>query len=96
MAKKIIIVAGIVLVIFNPLSVNLWADFLVTGINFVAKNLIDISNYTMVAGFTLLGVGLVLAYSEYNSRQIKASKAKFKKAKSKKNTTDGMKYELDS
>jgi hypothetical protein len=85
--KKLWLLGGILVVVFNGLAVNLWVDFLVLAINFMAVELIKISNYTTVIGFTLIAVGTLL-WVETRKHQ---SRAKLKKSKGKK---DNMQYEL--
>jgi len=76
------ITIGIILVaVFNPLAVNLWADALVVAINFLTDQLIEVSNYTLAIGGTLLVVGFLSWHGERGKKETK----RLKKLSSKKN-----------
>jgi len=78
--------AGLVLVIvFNPLAVAVWSDGLVEAINYVAKQLVNISDYTVVIGGTLL---LVYGILHWDGRSKKET-ARLKKLKNKKTSKAG-------
>lgn len=77
---------GIVLVaVFNPLAVNLWADALQIALDIVSRELINISDYTVVVGATLILVGGLLWYNERGKKET----AKLKKLKNKKSQKAG-------
>lgn len=94
MAKKLFIIGLFIVLVLNSLSVNLWADAIVTGVNWLAFQLITVSNYSLVVGGTLLLVSFVLLYNDYQLREKKITDKKIKSAKKKKNAKDGMKYEV--
>lgn len=69
----------------NPLSINIIADVLVTGIEYVLEYLVLGSGYIMVVSATLIGVGGLLMYTEYKQ----ASATKLKKMKTTKTKSAG-------
>jgi len=77
--KKLMIAGGILVMVFNPLSVALWNDALTTGLNWLAAQLIHISNYTVIIGGTLLAVSLIV----YLDGRSKKETAKLKKLKTR-------------
>lgn len=79
-----VIMVGIVLVtVFNPLSVNLWSDALVVALVLLSEELINISEYTVIVGCTLIGVGVIMHFDARNRKESKRLK-KLKKKKSSK------------
>lgn len=81
-SKKLIIVGLISLALFNPLATNLIADVLVTVINTAMGYIVLGSGYTMVVSATLIGVGALLMYTEYQQAQTtKLKKMKTTKTK---------------
>jgi len=60
--NKILLTGGVLVGVFNPLSVNLWGDGLDVLLNIIVRELINISIYTMVVGATLIAVGFLLHY----------------------------------
>lgn len=83
MYKKLVLVGGLLIAVFNPLAVNIWADALITGLEILAEELVNISDYTMVIGSTLTVVGLLMWHSERGKKETKRLK-KLKSKKSKK------------
>jgi hypothetical protein len=79
-SKKFMLIGFVALMVLNPLSVNLWADFLIVAINFGAEQLIIGSSYTMAVAGTLIVVGGFLLYDERSKKQT----TKLKKLKEKK------------
>ena len=62
MNKKILITGFIIIAVLNPLSVNLWSDAFVTAMDFLGRELVSFSTYTMVIGATLILVSGLLIY----------------------------------
>lgn len=85
MYKKLLIIGAVLVGIFNPLSVALWNDALTTGLNWLAAQLISISNYTVIIGGTLMVVSFVL----YWDGRSKKNSAKLKKLKTQKTSKAG-------
>lgn len=81
--NKILITGGVLVAVFNPLSVNLWADALDIALQVISEQLIHISNYTVVIGGTLILVGLVLSYAERSKKQTTKLKKMSKKPTAK-------------
>jgi len=83
--NKLAIAGGLLVIVFNPLAVAFWSDGLVEAINFVSKQLVNISNYTVVIGATLL---LVAGLLYWESRSKKETD-RLKKLKTKKTQKAG-------
>jgi hypothetical protein len=83
--NKLAIAGGVLVVVFNPLAVAIWSDGLVELINLIAKQLVNISNYTVVIGVTLLAVAGILYWDGRSKKQT----AKLKKLKHKKTEKAG-------
>ena len=83
--NKLAIAGGLLVIVFNPLAVAVWSDGLVELINLIAKQLVNISNYTVVIGATLL---LVAGLLYWDSRSKKET-ARLKKLKTKKTSKAG-------
>lgn len=81
--KKFLIAGSVLVGVFNPLSVVLWNDAITTGLNFLAKQLVDISNYTVIVGGTLIVVGFIM-YLDQNNRKETARLKKLKHIKTEK------------
>ena len=80
---KLAMVGVVLLAVFNPLAVNLWADALIVALNWAAKELVNISGYTMAVGATLLLVSVLLWHNERGKKEnAKLKKLKHKKTKS--------------
>lgn len=72
---KKFLIAGVVLVgVFNPLAVAFWSDGLVVAINFIAAELVAISQYTVIIGATLLFTSLVLYLDQRSKKETKRLK----------------------
>ncbi len=84
-SKKLMLVGFVGLATLNPLSINIIADVLVTGIEYVLEYLVLGSGYIMVVSATLIGVGGLLMYTEYKQ----ASATKLKKMKTTKTKSAG-------
>lgn len=83
--NKLAIAGSVLVIVFNPLSVAIWSDGLVELINLIAKQLVNISNYTVVIGGTLLLVAGIL----YWDGRSKKETARLKKLKTKKSSKAG-------
>jgi hypothetical protein len=81
--QDIIIAAGVVLVaVFNPLSLMLWVDALILALDKMVEVLVQISDHTMVVGFTLIITGLLFRKMSGNKKEAKRLKSlKTKKTK---------------
>jgi Flp pilus assembly protein TadB len=80
---KIMLLGGGLVILLNPLSVNILADILVTGINWATVKLVVISDYVVVAGGTLLLAGAIMGYDANNKKAAKKLKSlKHKKTES--------------
>ena len=67
---NILIAAGVILIAaFNPLSVVLIADTLVSIINQLQDTLVDVSNIAVIVGATVLVVGVLFRYAEYSQQK---------------------------
>lgn len=85
LSGKFLVLGAILVIVFNPLSVRIWEDALLTGLAFLADKLVLISDYTVVVGGSLILASLVLYL---NGRSKKETK-KLKKLKSSKTQTAG-------
>lgn len=83
--KKLMILGGVLVIVFNPLSVAVWNDALTTGLNWLAAQLISISNYTVIIGGTLLLVSFVVYLDGRSKKETK----KLKELKNKKTAQAG-------
>lgn len=83
--NKLALAGGVLVIVFNPLSVAVWSDGLVELINLIAEQLVNISNYTVVVGGTLLLVSGILYWDGRSKKQT----AKLKKLKHKKTESAG-------
>lgn len=84
---KFLIMGVILIAVFNPLAVVLWADGMSVALEFLKDGLVEISNYTVAIGATLVVVGLILMHSN------KTAKSNKKLAKLKNTSKGGMQYE---
>ncbi len=85
MYKKVMLVGAVLVLVFNPLSVALWSDALIVGINWLTEQLVFISNYTVIVGATLLAVSGLM----YWDGRSKKHTAKLKKLKTSKTSKAG-------
>jgi hypothetical protein len=85
MYRKIMLVGAVLIGLFNPLAVALWSDALITGLNWLSVQLIAISEYSVIVGFTLLAVGGFI----YWEGRSKKNSAKLKKLKTTKTSKAG-------
>lgn len=83
--KKMLLLGAILVGVFNPLSIALWSDVLVTGINYVTTQMALYSNYTVVIGGTLLFTGALL----WNDSRSKKETKRLKKLKETKTAKAG-------
>ena len=85
MNKKILLAGLLIVAVFNPLSVNLWSDGLVTALDLLAREMISFSGYTMAIGVTLVLVSGLLIYSDRQTSE----KKRLKSLKNKKTSKAG-------
>ena len=78
------ILGVILVVVFNPLSVQIWADIIIEVLNMIADGLTTISDKTVLVGATLIVVWAFLKYGEYKAREATNLKKVAKKNKGKK------------
>jgi len=83
--KKIMFVGAVLVVVFNPLSVALWSDVLVSALNWLSVQLITVSHYSVIIGITLLVVSGLMFWDGRS----KKNSAKLKKLKNKKTQSAG-------
>ena len=83
--NKLALTGSVLVIVFNPLAVAVWSDGLVVAINYVADQLVNISNYTVVIGGTLLLVSGILNMDGRSKKET----ARLKKLKTKKTKSAG-------
>lgn len=79
LSTKFVGLGAVLVAVFNPLSVNLWGDALLIALDLLVRELVNVSNYSVAVGATLLVVGLILRHDASSKKET----AKLKKLKGK-------------